>query len=197
MLLSIIVFGVIATSVTSLVLAILIIYQQWPYFSMHKTAGWNDNAVATNYFTELLDTAEHKISISDHGNVMDGSIYQNDAVIEKVEMKLKDYPDFVIECGFTSEDRNKFREKFENHPRVNIKQREEPDLDFPHYKITDNGKKAHLSCHDLGSNNRNVQYYDFSEVKIRRGQTDVIDKHIGEYLKDIKLIFSPLGSQNA
>ena len=40
-------------------------------------------------------------------------------------MKLKDHPDFVIECGFTSEDRNKFREKFENHPRVNIKQREE------------------------------------------------------------------------
>ena len=83
MLPSIIVFGVIATSVTSLILAILILYQQWPYFSMRKTAGWNDNEVAANYFTELLDTAEHKISISDHGNVMDGSVYQNDAVIEK------------------------------------------------------------------------------------------------------------------
>ena len=54
MLPNIIVFGVIATSVTSLVLAILILYQQWPYFSMRKTAGWNDNEVAANYFTEFI-----------------------------------------------------------------------------------------------------------------------------------------------
>ncbi len=178
-----------AISIASFAIGIYILYRDWPYFAMRKTSGLNNDYIATDYFSGLMEIAEHKISISDHGNIMKESVYQNEDVIEITEKKLENNPNFIIECGFTSKDKNKFRETFENHPRVHIVQRKEPNLEYPHYKIIDNGKEAYLSRHDLGSNNRMVQYYDFSKVKVRCGQTDVQDEYIGEYLRDIEVTF--------
>ena len=176
-------------SAVSFLVGIFILYRNWPYFSMQKIRGNNDDYIAVASFSNLIKEAEEKISISDHGNIMDESIYQNEGVIKTVEKKLEGSPNFLIECGFTSGDENKFRQKFETHPRVKIVQRVEPDLEYPHYKIVDGGKQAYLSRHDLGSNDRLVQYYNFSRVKPRSGQIDVQDKYMRPYLRDIENTF--------
>ena len=173
----------------SFAIGIYILYRDWPYFSMQKANGLNNDSIATDSFTGLMKSAKHKISISDHGNIMRDSVYENDEVIRITERKLKNNPNFIIQCGFTSSDKNKFREKFEGHPCVAITDRLEPELEYPHYKIIDDGEEAYLSRHEFGSKNRMVQYYDFSKTKIHRGQTDVIDEYIGDYLRDIEATF--------
>ena len=176
-------------SSVSCAIGLYILYRDWPYFSMQKAGGPNNDYIATDSFAGLMETAEYKISISDHGNIMSDSVYQNNEIIRVTEKKLKDNPNFIIQCGFTSPDKNKFRDRFEDHPCVSITDRLEPELEYPHYKIIDDGVEAYLSRHDLGSKNRMVQYYDFSKTKIRRGQTDVINEYIGDYLEDIEATF--------
>lgn len=193
-----VVFTLIGISAISFVLSIVVVYNQWPYFFIVEESGLNDDEIATECFIDLLDAAEEKISISDHGNIMPKSIYENETVLDLVAKKLTENTDFSIECGFTSADINQFRERFEKHPRVTIERRDdEPDLEYPHYKIIDGGKKAYLSRHNLGSDNRKVQYYDFSNVHSRRGQAKVKENYIGDYLKDVELTFSRSGGQNA
>ena len=174
----------------SFVIGIYILYTNWPYFSMQKSRRLNNDRMATESFAKLMKDAEFKMCISDHGNIMDESVYENDQIIRVVEEKLEDSPNFRIQCGFTSEDENKFRKRLEGHPRVVIINRtEEPGLEYPHYKIIDNGVKAYLSQHALGSKERMVQRYDFSRTKIRRGQPDVINEYLGDYLEDIETTF--------
>ena len=182
--------------IASFVVSIAILYNQWPHFFSVKIVGPNDDELAEIGFTGLLRRADQKISISDHGNIMDNSIYQNESVLAQVDRKLRENSSFIIECGFTSPDRNKFREMFEGHPRVIVRQREEPILEYPHYKIIDGGVLAYLSRHEEGSDNREICYYDFSRSKRRWGQDDVIGKNIDHYLKDIEDTFGDDRRQN-
>ena len=177
-------------AIGSLVISIAIVYKQWPHFFVVQIGGPNDDELAEIGLTGLLRVAKRKISISDHGNIMENSIYQSESILAQVERKLEENPDFIIECGFTSPERNMFRKKFEGHPRVIIVQRKEPILEYPHYKIIDDGVQAYLSRHEEGSDNREIYYYDFSKSRSRWGQDDPIKETIGHYLEDIEDTFS-------
>lgn len=191
MLLNIIIFIIAATSITSFYFAIRTLYKKWPYFCMASVKAVNNDQLATRNFLKMLSEAKKDISIFDHGNVMDGSIYQNERVIESVKEKLEDNPDFVIQCGFTSRENesNKFEKEFKDHPQVVIVTRDNPPEGLAHYKIIDGGKKAYLSRHTMGARNREVWFYDFSRVVERRGQEKVVEKFIGKYLRDINQTF--------
>ena len=182
----IIAFIIGAISLISLSLAVFTIYKKWPYFRMDSTRTVNDDQLATNSFIELLEEAESKISIFDNGNIMEGSIYENEDVIKRVGQKLEENPDFKIECSFKYDENTRFKEEFSGHPQVTIIKR---DPLLAHYKIIDGGKKAYLSRHGVAAKSRDIMRYDFSSVKVGRRQVDVKKEYIGEYLEDINRTF--------
>ena len=180
-----------AMSVVVLCLSGHVIYKRWPYFCTYSKAAINDNDLATRSFIRLLDEAESKMFICDDGDTdTSKSIYENDDVILRVDKKLRENPNFKIFCVFNTTDKNKFRQKFEGqHSQVCVTDRTDIPVpyNFAHYKIIDNAKKAYLSWHTRSSEHRNVHQYDFSGIKkIRRGQIDVIQESIGDYLEDIE-----------
>ena len=169
--------------------AVVIFYLRWPYVNISVTEIENNNQFAIKSFVGLLEAAENHISIYDDGNKMDGSIYENEEVIQKVKDKLEGNSDFWVQCSFNEKEGTMFVEEFRGHERVMIKLRERPALGLAHYKIIDDGKKAYLSWHDPGSENRKVKVYDFSKAKKGFMRKDVKEEYIGDCLKDIEREF--------
>lgn len=181
---------VFALSLVPFGIAVCIIYKGWPYVNIHVIEIENDNRFAIRSFRRLLKGANKKMIIYDDGDKTPGSIYESEEVVSMVKEKLTRNKRFVMYCNFNLNDSTLFREKFESHNRVYIKTRKEKGEAIAHYKIIDDGKMAYLSWHREGSTNRKVKIYDFSNVRKRRWQNDVMKEYIGKYLRDAKNQFA-------
>ena len=171
----------------------VIFYVRWPYVNINVTEIENDNLFAIKNFIDLFDEAEYCICICDDGDKMPESIYENEDVIQKVKDKLDKNSDFHVQCSFNEKEETKFVEEFKGHERVTIKFRKRP-LGLAHYKIIDDGRKAYLSWHNPGSEDRRVKIYDFSNAKRGFRRKDVKEEYIGDCLKDIESQFKDIES---
>ena len=171
--------------------AIRVIYKAWPILDVTATNAISDDPVATEYFIDLLDEAQEKMTIYDDGNDMAGSIYNDPKVIATVQRKLKQNKDFKIQCFFNFDHDLLFRQAFGNHSRVDIRIRTGDNVaeDDVHYKIIDDGRKAYLSRHKLGASERSIRWIDCTRVQ--RHLEHVTDEVLGEYKKDIERKFGP------
>lgn len=169
--------------------AIRMLYKAWPLLDVIATNATNDDNTATEHFVSLLDEAEKKMVIYDDGNNMEGSIYNDPKVIDNVHNKLKQNPDFKIQCFFNFDHDLLFRKAFGNHTRVDIRTGDNVESKDVHYKIIDDGRKAYLSRHDFSANKRNFRRIDCTRV--RRDLEHVTNAVLGEYKKDIEQKFRP------
>ena len=177
--------------VLSFMTGAFILYRSWnsQYIDYEEKKNSDKSPVAEQGFIDLLNDAEERLDIYDDGNDMKMSIYQSNRVIKKVKKKLDLDTNFSIRCLFNSDDPTEFRLAFGEgrHKQVTIITRQKPHPKIGHYKIIDGGKKAYLSWHSYGDENRKVRIYDFSRVKKPLwGQEDMKERYLGVYLKDIE-----------
>ena len=155
----------------------------------------NDDDATVKTFLDLLEKAKRSMVIYDDGDKVAGSIYDNDDVLAKVAAKLKKSPAFKIQCCFDCDDATLgFRERFEGNSQVSIETlgyAKEDRPDDVHYKIIDDGQKACLSRHDLGSEERRFKVIDCTRVRPKFVVNRlVVQATLGEYLEDFKEKFA-------
>lgn len=167
--------------VLCMIASVVILYRGWAYLRVTTVTGQNSDKTAAQNFLALLQDAEESMVVYDDGNKMDGSVYQDDKVIEAVHRKLSENPKFRLSCYFNVDDDMPFTRALEKHERVRIVtgSGERPEDDV-HYKIIDGGIKAHLSRHKVASKGRRYRVIDCTKVP-RRRLADVVDEVLGPY----------------
>ena len=155
--------------VLCLIVAVTILYRGWAFLQVSTVVNWNSDETAESNFLTLLQDAKESMVVHDDGNKMEGSIYQNQRVIDAVHMKLSENPRFRFSCHFNFDDGMPFTKAFEGHPGVRIVtgHGDRPDDDV-HYKIIDEGIKAHISRHEVASQERRYRVIDCARVPRRR-----------------------------
>lgn len=154
--------------VLCLIVAVAILYRGWAFLQVSTVVDWNSDKTAEENFLALLEDAKESMVVYDDGNKMEGSIYQDKAIIDAVHLKLSENPNFRLSCYFNFDDNMPFTEAFEEHPcvRVVAGRGDRPDGDI-HYKIIDGGLKAHISRHEFASKERRYRVIDCTRVPRR------------------------------
>ena len=149
--------------------SIAILYRGLGFLLVTTMTGRNSDKAAVENFLALLEDAKESMVVYDDGNRMEGSIYQNDRVIEAVHRKLSENPKFRLSCYFNVDDDVPFTRKLKHHERVRIVMGggDRPDDDV-HYKIIDGGVKAHISRHRFASKERRYKVIDCTRVPKRQ-----------------------------
>lgn len=156
----------IATIVVSVVVlgyASLRFYRAVELLKIRTTGGVNDHEKARAAFRDLLAEADSGMILYDDGDSMEGSIYEDRAVVDAIRRKLDENPRFTMECMFSSSDETLFRRELGKDPRITIMQRKGVRSSV-HYKIIDGGRKAYVSRHALGQERRRFKIVDATEV---------------------------------
>lgn len=130
------------------------------------------DASAIRDFIVWIDKAEREMLVRDHGNFMEGAVYNSTEVIECVQRKLDMNSEFNLWVCFDVDDPIlPFRKHFHNHPRVHIHAENNPTAETdPHYKIrigNDGTMVAYLSRHRIDVRRRLYQTLDCSRVRVR------------------------------
>lgn len=145
--------------------------------TVEKFEGSNDNDGAVDMFQRLLAQAVERIEVFDDGNNMEDSIYNSERVMEQLDEKLTNFPQFEAVFFFNADDPLLLKERFRRHERVHIYAgaagvRRDPSE--VHYKIIDNGKLAYLSTHLYGDDERKFEILDCR--KVQKNQFDEVVK---------------------
>lgn len=160
------VFATVIVSIVVLGYASLKVYRAVELMKIRTAEGVNDHEKAQVAFRDLLAEADSDMILYDDGNSMEGSIYEDQAVVDAVRRKLAENPRFTMECMFSSPDETLFRKALGNEPRVTITRRK-GGRSSVHYKIIDGGRKAHVSRHALGQERRRFKIVDATEANQR------------------------------
>lgn len=137
----------------------------------------------------MLNEAQESLIIFDDGDDIDGSIYNDRRVIDAVQDKLRNNPEFELRCLFDSDDDLLFRRELERERHVSIRTRSCCALtDGIYYQIIDGGTKAYLSRRALGSKERRFRLVDCTRVP-RRHRGRVADTVLGRYKEDFEHAF--------
>ena len=164
-----------ASVILCFLLSVRIIYRGLAFLQVSTASGWNSDETAVEQFIALLDEAKQSMVVHDDGNKMDGSIYQDKRVIDAVRRKLSENERFELSCHFNFDDAMQFTTELGGCDRVQIKVgggvRPADDV---HYKIIDGGLKAHVSRHEIASQERWYKMIDCSSVP-RRSTARVTD----------------------
>lgn len=164
-----------------LIAAIVILYRGLAFLRVSTEMDWNSDKTAVENFLGLLQDAKESMIVHDDGNKMEGSIYQDDQVIEAVRLKLSENPEFRLSCYFNFDDAMPFTKAFEEHPRVRIATgRGDRSDGAVHYKIIDGGLKAHVSRHKIASKERRYRVIDCTRVP-KRHRARVADVLLDPY----------------
>lgn len=126
--------------------------------------GRNDDTLVSNVLLGLVNEAERSIVICDDGDQPPGvsSVYDDQDVVDAIARRLDEKPELKIRCFFSSDDQTAFVSEFEGcHDRVTINRIARQDV---HFKIIDGGRKAYVSAHRRGAQERNFRLYDCTWV---------------------------------
>ncbi len=108
---------------------------------------------------ELFREAQHEIIMYDDGDTGEKSLYQSEDVVSLLEEKLAD-PQFHVRCMLnqpTGETRvEEVLKAFPDNAEIIHRTKDHRRV---HYKIVD-GRKAYVSCHDLGARDRSRKIID-------------------------------------
>ena len=144
-------------------------------------SGGNDDDAATQMFLRVLRTAEKTLHVHDDGDKGNGSIYDDDDVVQAVRRQLEDRPELQIRCLFNDKaDLKLVRELRAEYPdRFTVYYLSGPrPIGDVHYKIADGGVMGYLSSHEHGQPERNFKLLDCSAAKPRTRK-----KAFGKYLE--------------
>lgn len=151
----------------------------------------NDDDVAIDEASNILEDAEESIEIYDNGNQIENSLYNDPGFINSVREKLESRGTFRVRCFFNFDEGLDFTKAFATNPQVQIFVRKEGSQpDEVHYKIIDGGKKAYLSVHKGSDDRRIYKEYDCSRLG-RLGREKAYDLLFGDKVQD-KANFSPV-----
>ncbi len=145
-------------------LAMFFLFQAVLVSRIDTTVLHNNDSLAKEAFLALLSEAEREMIVYDDGDDDPKSIYNDAEVINRIDETLRQRPALELKCVFNIQDRTTFREKFSGHPRVSIRARRINQRRV-HYKIVD-GRKAYISCHELGSRERTGKLIDLSNTRM-------------------------------
>lgn len=173
------------------VIMVWVLHRAFQYADVTVTpAQVNDDDSAVNNFIELLDEARTSMILYDDGNNMDGSVYNDRRVIDAVRSKLRDNPDFKLQCLFNCNEDVLFRNEFASEPQVEIRIRNDSGSESGvHYKIIDRGMKAYLSRHERGARERIYKIVDCKTVS-KRHRRRIAEAVLGKYTADFATAFS-------
>lgn len=148
------------------------------------------NAVAVENFVCMLKEARESMIVYDDGDNTEGSLYNDPQVINAVHNKLQAKPEFVLQCLFNRDNDHLFKKELAGTPSVTIRTRSSsvPAHEI-HYKIIDDGQKAYLSRHRLGSSERRFKIVDCTEVSPRHRER-VADVVLGRYKNHFERAFA-------
>ena len=147
----------------------------WDILMLDFEVGTNDSTIATETFIKLVNSADRSLLICDDGNRMEGSIYENESVVEAVQKRLRDNAALCVYCMFSSDDDTLFRRVFRGNDRVKVKV-VKPRRQI-HFKIVDGGRYGYVSAHSQGSDERNYRRYNCSRTS-QRFRERVFGHHI-------------------
>ena len=168
---------------------------QFVYVRVTPVQASDDDLVVRN-FIDLLSEARTSMVVCDDGNDMDGSLYNDQRVIDAVRSKLRASPDFQLHCLFNCNHDVKFRKELANEERVDIRTRSDPGNPGEiHYKMIDGGVKAYLSRHALGSRDRKYKVVDCTSVS-KRHRSRVVEGVLGKYKEDFSRAFDMAGARD-
>lgn len=161
---------------TAVVPIAILLWKFHPMLRVHVEVGNNNSTLATENFLSLINAAELTMLISDDGDAVCESIYNNDYLIQVVADRLETNPHLELYCiFFDAEADNKFKQRFDTHPRVHIRKiRPRQDI---HVKIIDGGKRGYLTSHSIGSEDRKYRKYDCTKAS-GKAKEMVFGQHI-------------------
>lgn len=182
-----------ATAAWAVVATIMIFWMLHKSFQIQYVqttpSAINDDESAVRSFLCMLNEAQGSLIIFDDGDDIDGSLYNDRRVINAVQDKLRDNPEFELRCLFNCDEDLLFRKELESERHVSIRIRSSSvPTDGIHYKIIDGGAKAYLSRHTLGSREQRFRIVDCSRVP-RRHRGRVADIVLGRYKEDFEHAF--------
>ena len=141
-----------------------------------------------------------RVIVYDDGNYMPTSVYEDDDVIEAVREKGLSTPRFRMRCYFNFDEDLKFRRAFDSDSRVEIRtgngRRSSSAAEEVHCKIIDGGRLAHLSRHEVGAGERELEVVDCLAVP-RWGFRHVARKEFGMHIRNFKRRFAKAANTSA
>ena len=150
----------------------------------------NDNPAAIDHFNEALSHASTELLIHDDGDQVEGTVYNDDATIEAVRMRLEKYEKLKIKCLFNFNQDVKMTELCaEFKDRFEVRYSYKRPSDDVHFKIADRGKWAYLSTHPQGDRHRDGEICDGTRANKRVRQRFVGDliRAFDDGFKDARL----------
>ena len=143
----------------------------------------NSNEEVVSAFLRLLGEADTEIIMYDDGDTNDGSLYQNETVVQAIKNKIGDNPEFKVDCVLNNQLGNTLLEReLADEPTVRIRHRHGTQSRV-HYKIIDR-RKAYVSCHQPGQANRNRKLIDCTGALSRQPNTPPLA--LRRYLDDFE-----------
>lgn len=181
----------VAGFVVSMVLIVRILHQGFQVLYVRVTEPEiNDDRAAVANFVGMLKEARESMIVYDDGDNTEGSLYNDPQVISAVYDKLQAEPSFVLQCLFNCDDDLLFRKELAGKPQITIRTRSSsaPAHEI-HYKIIDDGAKAYLSRHRLGSSERRFKIVDCTDVSLGHRER-IVDVVLGRYKNHFERAFA-------
>lgn len=183
-------WATVAWAVVATVMIFWMLHRAFQIQYVRTTPSAIDNGEsAVRSFVCMLNEAQESLIIFDDGDDIDGSLYNDRRVIDAVQDKLRDNPEFELRCLFDCHDDLLFRKELERERQVSIRTRSScAPTDGIYYQIIDGGTKAYLSRHVCGSKDRRFRLVDCTCVP-RRHRGRVADTVLGRYKEDFEHAF--------
>ena len=154
----------------------------------HSESGVNSDHKAKSVFLALINLAEHKISIHDDGDAVQGSIYEDQDVVDAVLTRLDEHPDLRVECLFNMDSDTLFRRLLAGHDQVNVRFTDHRSI--IHFKIIDNGVAGYVSRHEKGESHRPYKLHNFSRIPWYLGASSKREMAFGQHLRMMEDAFA-------
>ena len=139
------------------------------YVTVYNTlveSGVNDNSSAVYNFKKQIQKTKKSICIFDDGNYMEGSIYNDQGVVDLLEKKITQEK-INLNIQFNNKDDlliNKLVEYDKVQIRYNPKKNRDPNEN--HFRISDEGRYCYISKHKHGVEKRVFDVYQKSIAKL-------------------------------
>ena len=131
-------------------------------YLVKSESGTNSDRKAKIVMLSLVGRANNIILIHDNGGADEGSIYQDQEVVDAVVARLEAVRGLHVKCLFNEDNDTLFRRRLSDHHRVTIR------ITFRstviHFKIIDGGIYGYISRHERGEFHRPYRSFDFSGV---------------------------------
>jgi len=155
-------------------------YRAVELLKIRTREGINDHEKVVAEFSDLLNEADETMIVYDDGNSMRESLYEDQSVVDAIHAKLAENPQFEMDCMLNCGDETLFWRSFRDHPRVRITRRK-GERSSVHYRIIDGGRKAHVSRHELGEEERYFKVIDATKASAFARRVA-----LGEYFTDFQ-----------